>query len=160
MESIQHDESNENLRRYRGRTEDIVAMYCKPEVAMQEAVDLSVTEMPCDVAHGECHRLENQKRRHEGVLIIVWRRARDSNPRREFCPLTRLAGEHLRPLGQLSEHNTVQNEMIPFRLLRVKRRNAILCLDVARKGELCIRYHCKTSTSGRYCSRCFQPFCY
>ena len=33
---------------------------------------------------------------------INWRRERDSNPRRQFCYLTRLAGERLQPLGHLS----------------------------------------------------------
>jgi hypothetical protein len=30
---------------------------------------------------------------------VRWRSRRDSNPRSRFCPLTPLAGEHLRPLG-------------------------------------------------------------
>ncbi len=32
-----------------------------------------------------------------------WRRERDSNPRRSYTPLNRLAGDCLQPLGHLSE---------------------------------------------------------
>ena len=37
-----------------------------------------------------------------GMTPKKWRRERDSNPRYGFKPYTRLAGEHLRPLGHLS----------------------------------------------------------
>src|SRR5690242_7008213 len=35
-------------------------------------------------------------------MVRSWRRARDLNPRGDLSPPTRLAGEHLRPLGQPS----------------------------------------------------------
>lgn len=37
-------------------------------------------------------------------ILKLWRRERDSNPRRGYKPLTPLAGERLRPLGHLSEN--------------------------------------------------------
>lgn len=38
---------------------------------------------------------------------VWWRRGRDLNPRRGDKPLTRLAGERLRPLGHLSVRNSL-----------------------------------------------------
>ena len=38
---------------------------------------------------------------------MQWRRGRDLNPRRGYKPLTRLAGERLRPLGHLSVRNSL-----------------------------------------------------
>src|SRR5439155_18795557 len=42
------------------------------------------------------------------------RRGRDLNPRYEFCPYTRLAGERLRPLGHLSVLPSWDCAILPF----------------------------------------------
>ena len=63
----------------------------------------------------------------QGTSLVMggssWRRGRDLNPRRSYKPLTRLAGERLRPLGHLSKYPavTVPAEGVGFEPTRPKR---------------------------------------
>ena len=71
-----------------------------------------------------------------GRMVVKWRRVRDSNPRRELYPLTRLAGERLQPTRP-TLHITLAEDIAAAIALRLvfPRETPNHCSRVVAAGE-------------------------